>query len=77
MLDARTPFQPGRSGYRIAYRAKEANHCPGCGRSHWLLGRMTAECAYCGTALPLNEGGMRGDGLFRVSDGRRAAPIAA
>jgi hypothetical protein len=31
----------------------ETNHCPGCGKSHWMIGRLTAECAFCGTALPL------------------------
>lgn len=57
---------PARSGYRVAYRQKEANHCPGCGRSHWMIGRTTAECAFCGTALPINIGGMSGTGLARV-----------
>lgn len=27
--------------------------CPGCSRSHWYVGRMMAECAFCGTAIPL------------------------
>lgn len=30
-------------------------HCPGCGRRHWIIGRMTAECAFCGTALLLAD----------------------
>jgi hypothetical protein len=37
------------------YRENEVNHCPGCGRTHWYLGRMLAECAFCETALPLQE----------------------
>ena len=37
------------------YRENEVNHCPGCGRTHWYLGRLLAECAFCGTALPLQE----------------------
>jgi len=57
---------PARSGYRVAYRQQEANNCPGCGRSHWMVGRTTAECAFCGTALPLNAGGVRGSGLMRT-----------
>lgn len=77
MASVQKPFAPGRSGYRIAYRAHEVNHCPGCGKSHWLMGRMTAECAYCGTALPLNEGGMIGNGLFRAGNGKRLPPLAA
>jgi hypothetical protein len=31
------------------------NHCPGCGRTHWIIGRVSAECAFCATALPLAE----------------------
>ncbi len=40
-------------GYYIVYRAEQTNYCPGCGRSHWHIGRILAECAFCGTALPL------------------------
>lgn len=40
-------------GYHVAYRDGEVNRCPGCHRSHWHIGRMMAECAFCGTALPL------------------------
>ena len=32
---------------------------PGCGRTHWIIGRMSAECAFCATALPLAEASMR------------------
>lgn len=69
-------FVPGRTGYRIAYHANEANHCPGCGRTHWLIGRITAECAFCATAIPLNDGGVRGVGLIRTNL-PRPAPLAA
>jgi hypothetical protein len=44
-----------RRGHHIVYRANEANHCPGCGRSHWYIGRLSAECGFCGTAVPLAE----------------------
>ena len=44
---------PARRGYHIAYRENQVNHCPGCGRSQWYIGRLTAECGFCGTALPL------------------------
>ncbi|MDF7775509.1 hypothetical protein P1X14_09645 [Sphingomonas sp. AOB5] len=54
-----------RTGYRIGYRANETNHCPGCGQSHWMIGRMTAECANCGTALPLIAGSATGIGTLR------------
>jgi hypothetical protein len=44
-----------KRGHHIVYRANEANHCPGCGRSHWYVGRISAECGFCGTAVPLAE----------------------
>ena len=52
-------------GYHIFYRDEETNHCPGCGRTHWYIGRVMAECAFCGTALPLTESLGMGNGLFR------------
>lgn len=42
-----------RDGYLILYHQGESNHCPGCGKSQWMIGRSTAECAFCGTALQL------------------------
>jgi len=44
-----------KRGHHIVYRVNEANHCPGCGRSHWYIGRVSAECGFCGTAVPLAE----------------------
>lgn len=40
-------------GYSVVYHADRVNHCPGCGRSQWHVGRSTAECAFCSTAVPL------------------------
>ncbi|MEO8175766.1 MAG: hypothetical protein ABI626_03810 [Sphingomicrobium sp.] len=48
-------FNPATRGYHAVYRDNEVNHCPGCGRTHWYLGRVSAECAFCSTALPLQE----------------------
>lgn len=42
-------------GHHVVYRLNEANHCPGCGRSQWYIGRVSAECGFCGTAVPLAE----------------------
>ena len=42
-------------GHHIVYRANASNHCPGCGRSQWYIGRISAECGFCGTAVPLAE----------------------
>jgi PilZ domain-containing protein len=44
-----------KRGHHIVYRANESNHCPGCGRSQWYIGRVSAECSFCGTAVPLAE----------------------
>lgn len=30
--------------------------CPGCHGKHWNIGRLVAECASCGTALPFAAG---------------------
>ncbi|HEX8640643.1 MAG TPA: hypothetical protein VF704_05750 [Allosphingosinicella sp.] len=46
---------PARRGYAMVYRQDETNHCPGCGRTHWYVGRVSAECGFCATALPLQE----------------------
>jgi hypothetical protein len=56
----RTPFNPNARGYHAVYRDNEINHCPGCGRTHWIIGRVSAECAFCSTALPLMEAHTRG-----------------
>lgn len=53
-------FIAGR-GYHAIFREHEVNHCPGCGRSHWHIGRTTAECAFCATAIPLEATFTRGD----------------
>ena len=59
------PHDPSRRGYHVIYRENQVNHCPGCGRSHWYVGRLSAECGFCGTALPLAETLTVGTGLFR------------
>jgi hypothetical protein len=53
-----TPMSPPVYGstmraYSPVYHSDCVNHCPGCNKTHWLVGRTTAECAFCGTALPL------------------------
>jgi hypothetical protein len=68
-------LDPSRRGYHDAYREGELNRCPGCGRSHWHVGRLSAECAFCSTALPLTDSLGIGAGLFR-SSGRPLADLA-
>lgn len=47
--------QAHERGYHIVYREEQTNYCPGCGRTHWYIGRQMAECAFCQTALPLEN----------------------
>lgn len=54
---------PTLRGYHAVYREGEVNHCPGCGRSHWIIGRFSAECGFCATALALADGGLTGMGV--------------
>lgn len=51
----RGTIDPSLRGYQVLFHANETNHCPGCGRGQWYVGRVTAECVFCGTALPLAE----------------------
>jgi hypothetical protein len=68
----RIPFNPSARGYHAVYRDGEVNHCPGCGRTHWIIGRVSAECAFCSTALPLKEAGTHGPAATPVFwSGRR------
>ena len=62
-MTAHGPITPATSfrldlsarGYQVLFHSDETNHCPGCGRSQWIVGRVTAECVFCSTALPLAE----------------------
>jgi len=72
-------------GHHVVYRANEANHCPGCGRSQWYIGRISAECSFCGTAVPLAEARHDDSGVSGIrskfhpvaSDQRRHARLPA
>jgi hypothetical protein len=64
-----------KRGHHIVYRANEANHCPGCGRSHWYIGRVSTECGFCGTAVPLAETS-RQESLTPVSRSKNASTSA-
>lgn len=58
---------PSMRGYHITYQTERTNNCPGCNRTHWYIGRMSAECAFCGTALPLEAApGIAGGQIVRV-----------
>jgi len=55
---ASIPDSLAHRGHHIVYRANAENHCPGCGRSQWYIGRTSAECGFCSTAVPLAEARM-------------------
>lgn len=65
MIEAKGEYfahNPAARGYHVVYREHEVNHCPGCSRTHWYVGRMMAECAFCHTALPLESSTLIGPG---------------
>lgn len=41
---------PARIPFGLAYRS--GMDCPGCGKSHWYVGRITAQCAFCAFVIP-------------------------
>lgn len=51
-IDRTLGRNPGERGYAPVYRQGASNFCPGCGRSHWYVGRSSAQCAFCETAIP-------------------------
>jgi hypothetical protein len=48
-------FNNAQRGNHVLYRHGMSNNCPGCGRSQWIIGRRTAECCFCATAIELEE----------------------
>ncbi len=45
-------------GFMPLYYTGESNYCPGCGGRHWHVGRISAQCARCDTALPIAMNGI-------------------
>jgi hypothetical protein len=66
-------LDPSARGHHVVYRANESNRCPGCGRAQWYIGRMTAECGFCGTAVALAEAKWSGSD---AAAGSRYHPVA-
>jgi hypothetical protein len=60
-------------GYHAAYRDDEVNHCPGCGRTHWIIGRVSAECAFWSPAVALGISDQRPAGAPVLVHVKRAA----
>ena len=60
-------------GFMPLYHAGDVNHCPGCGGKSWHVGRMSAECAVCETAIPLADVAAQPmQPLYRVTRSRTA-----
>jgi hypothetical protein len=68
------PHDPSARGYQLLYRPGEVNHCPACGRTHWYVGRLSAECAFCSTAVALADTGMTGVGVLQPYQRLRPLP---
>ena len=52
--------------YCLVYRPEVVNHCPGCTHTNWMVGRMVAECGFCGTVLPLRNSPLLATGQRRL-----------
>ena len=65
---------PAQRGYHAVYREDATNHCPGCGRTHWFVGRLSAECGFCATALPL-ENALMGWGSHTRNNRSQSAEV--
>lgn len=46
--------QVANRGFMPLYHGA-GDRCPGCGAQSWHVGRMSAECARCETAIPLAD----------------------
>ena len=51
--------------FALVYRQNAVNHCPGCTHTNWMIGRMVAECGFCGTVLPLRDSALLAPGQVR------------
>lgn len=49
--------EPLHYGYVMLYRlgSGAVQHCPACGGTHWYIGRIMAECAFCEAAIRLHN----------------------
>ena len=48
-----TAFGTKARAFVPSYWMDRLNSCPACSRSNWWVGRMSAECGFCGTTLPI------------------------
>lgn len=69
VIPLRPPYDASRRGYHIEYRGDGTDRCPGCGRQHFHIGRMSAECAFCQTAMSIS-GSTSSGGIFTSTKSR-------
>ena len=69
-------FDVSHRGLKVLYRPGVVNFCPGCGRAHWYVGRFSAECGFCATALPLVETALLGSGTHSRNKRPHEARVA-
>lgn len=58
------------AGFQVYFHRDTVNHCPYCGHSQWVVGRVTAECGLCHSALPIKNPEFSGGGISRVGSGK-------
>lgn len=74
--------QPNERGYWCGTYKNTPRECPGCGRHHWLVGRLLAECSFCATAIPLADAASGSTvivhkNMTNQAEQRRHLPVAA
>lgn len=50
-----TSTAPSAHSAIFTFYPGETNRCPGCGRTHWYVGRTTAECGFCAAVLMIKD----------------------
>jgi hypothetical protein len=71
----RRPLAPALRGFQAIYDPNAVNHCPGCGKTQWLVGRITAECAFCETAIPLIDSRRPGSSIVQHKNRERGRRV--
>jgi uncharacterized protein (DUF983 family) len=66
MTDSRAEHKAEPKARPVPLRAGDPAQCPDCGGGQWFIGRHAAECAACGSPLPLADGGPLGAAAARL-----------
>ncbi len=52
-IASQAEWSRGGGTFVTTYRADRHNSCPVCTRSNWWVGRLSAECGFCGATLSI------------------------